>query len=108
MVDELLAQAAGKATGKWRQALFEFIGKMKRKMVDWLDANGMHRIAGKLDTFGVGETALLLKEMREAIADGAAMDGNDVAFMTAYHGSHHEHAGFKSEHIGSGEGAQAY
>jgi hypothetical protein len=33
---------------------------------------------------------------------------SDPAFMTAYHGSPHDHNQFSTAHIGSGEGAQAY
>ena len=35
-------------------------------------------------------------------------EGNDVKFHRAYHGSPHDHDGFDSSKIGTGEGAQAY
>ena len=35
-------------------------------------------------------------------------EGNDVKFHRAFHGSPHDHDGFDSSKIGTGEGAQAY
>jgi N12 class adenine-specific DNA methylase len=81
LVDELLAQAAGKASGKWQKVIYEWMGSLKRAIIEWLEKAGLKNVAAKLDTFGIGETALLLRDMRQAIVDGAAMDGRDVAFM---------------------------
>ncbi len=37
-----------------------------------------------------------------------AAAGLDLKFMTAWYGSPHDHSGFDSSKIGTGEGAQAY
>ena len=40
--------------------------------------------------------------------DFAGAGGQGVAFQAAYHGSPHRHSGFKTAHIGTGEGNAAY
>jgi hypothetical protein len=107
LVDELLALAQGK-NQKLRQVALEWLGKARNFIIAALDKAGLHETAARLDKFDATETAKMLREMRDAVIAGGDIGGHGVAFMTAWHGSPHDHDGFDSSKIGTGEGAQAY
>ena len=107
LVDELLALAQGK-NQKLRQVALEWLGKIRNFIIAALDKAGLHETAARLDKFDATETAKMLREMRDAVVAGGDIGGHGVAFMIAWHGSPHDHDGFDSSKIGTGEGAQAY
>ncbi len=107
LVDELLALAQGK-NQKLRRVALEWVGKIRNFIIAALDKAGLHETAARLDKFDATETAKMLREMRDAVIAGGDIGGHGVAFMIAWHGSPHDHDGFDSSKIGTGEGAQAY
>ncbi|CAB4211858.1 Helicase/UvrB, N-terminal [uncultured Caudovirales phage] len=66
----------------------------------------------KLAELGETDIAYLLKRSRGYAESGVWNSDSDVVvvpkLMTAWHGSPHDHDGFSTAHIGTGEGAQAY
>lgn len=74
---------------------------------------GLHKWANALEAKTDAEALLALKKAEMFVRRGwtAGTPIPDAAyplFMTAYHGSPHDHDGFDSSKIGTGEGAQAY
>lgn len=110
ITEEFLAHAEGqrayeKLPEKITRAIREFYGQFR----DWLRSSKFVRIAealgAKLDDFTQADLAWTLKGIRQQEAQTGS---KAIRFMTAWHGSPHDHDGFDSSKIGTGEGAQAY
>lgn len=110
LAEEFLAHAEGqrayeKLPAKIKRAAHEFWGEFR----DWLRSSKFVRIAealgAKLDDFTQADLAWTLKGIRQ---QEAGTGSKAIRFMTAWHGSPHDHDGFDSSKIGTGEGAQAY
>lgn len=110
LAEEFLAHAEGqrayeKLPAKITRAIREFYGEFR----DWLRGSRFVRVAEalgvKLGDFTQSDLAWTLKGIRQ---QEAGTGSKAIRFMTAYHGSPHDHDGFDSSKIGTGEGAQAY
>jgi hypothetical protein len=110
LAEEFLAHAEGqrayeKLPAKIKRAIREFYGEFR----DWLRGSRFVRIAeamgAKLGDFTQADLAWTLKGVRQ---QEAGTGSKAIRFMTAYHGTPHEVDRFSTEHIGTGEGAQAY
>ncbi len=106
IVDEFLAEAEGrrayeKLPAKAMRALREFYGKLRA----WLKGNGFTGLAEvmgmKLDSFSPSDLAYVLRNIRTQEAETGS---NAIRFHTVWHGSPHDHEGFDSSKIGTGEG----
>lgn len=96
---ELAAQEAEK--GKLNLYVRQIIAKIKA----WL------RSVGVTAEFGNAEVADIIRQAIARVTEqtGYAPDNMlQPAYMTAWHGSPHDHDGFSTEYIGEGEGNQAY
>ena len=101
MTEELLAHIQGNNASKTvLDMIKEIIGAVRASL----------RKSGFFELADYGETDLLhlLKRSAEYVRSGKSKANSGTMFMTAWHGSPHDHDGFSTEHIGSGEGAQAY
>ena len=83
IVDEMLAQAAGKTDGKFRTALLAWVGTFKSMLIRALRAAGMNQFAQRLDTFDAATFAATLAQMRYAVEMGGNLNGGDTAFSRA-------------------------
>ena len=66
LMDELLAQAAGRATGGFKQFALEVAGRIQSSIVSFLRRIGFDGYASALDGFGPAQAAVTLARMREA------------------------------------------
>lgn len=107
VVDEMLSLAQGK-TSPLQQVALTWWNKVRNFVVGALNKLGFAETANRLDKFDASEAAVMLRQMRQAVIDGGDIGGHGVSFMTAWHGSPHKFDKFSTEHIGTGEGAQAY
>jgi hypothetical protein len=80
LVDELLAQAAGVATGKFKTAVLSWVGTFKNALYNVLKAVGLDTLAERLNTFDAADLAVMMTNMRDAVERGNAIDGKGVAF----------------------------
>ena len=76
--DELLAQAAGKATGKFSTALREWAGKVRNGFVMALRKMGFNEFADKISKTDAFEVARMLADMRQAARGGNIKSGDTV------------------------------
>lgn len=83
LADELLAQVAGQATGKFKTTLLEFAGRVQRAVVGFLNAHGMEALARRFDKLGPAELAAMLGDMRQAVLRGGPLDARETAFKIA-------------------------
>ena len=115
-VDEALAELAETSLGEYQNS--GVVAKAIRAVSNW--------VSDMAERFGFGEAAArwrsasnvearqLVQAIFKKLRDDAPATSSDwaftsdPAFMTAYHGSPHDHDGFSTAHIGSGEGAQSY
>jgi len=106
VVDELVAQMYGKKAyeslpARFRNAVKALYGQLR----DWLRRHGYKKSAEITDS----DLQFLLKRIGKAAADGGkAKNGGAPVFMTAWHGSPHDHNKFSTEQIGTGEGDYNY
>lgn len=80
LTDELLAQAAGKHSGKFQTFVLAWVSRFKSALINALRAIGLNETAERLNTFDAADMALLMTEMRKAVERGQSMDGSGVSF----------------------------
>lgn len=110
LVDEFLAHVEGqRAYEKFPQSVVRAIREFYGEFRDWLRSSKFVKIAEavgvNLDNFTQSDLSWTLKKIRQ---QQAGTGSKAIRFMTAWHGSPHDHDGFDSSKIGTGEGAQAY
>lgn len=81
LVDELLAQAAGKATGRFKTFAMAWMSRFKSGLINVLRAMGLNTAADRLDTFDAADLAEMLVRMREAVQQGNSISGEGVEFL---------------------------
>lgn len=90
-MDELLAQVAGRATGKFQTALLEWMGRVKQGLLGMLRKAGFNALAQRMDTFDAYDVAVMLRGMREAAnaADTLSRDAilTDPTFLKTVPGA---------------------
>lgn len=77
--DELLAQAAGRATGNLSTMLREWVGRVKQGFIAALRNMGFTDFADRLNTVSANDVARILADMRNAARTGSTF-GQDTAF----------------------------
>lgn len=110
LVDEFLAHVEGqRAYEKFPQSVVRAIREFYGEFRDWLRSSKFVKIADavgvNIGTFTQSDLSWTLKKIRQ---QQAGTGSKAIRFMTAWHGSPHDHDGFDSSKIGTGEGAQAY
>ena len=110
LVDEFLAHVEGqRAYEKFPQSVVRAIREFYGEFRDWLRSSKFVKIADavgvNIGTFTQSDLSWTLKKIRQ---QQAGTGSKAIRFMTAWHGSPHDHDGFDSFKIGTGEGAQAY
>lgn len=110
LVDEFLAHVEGqRAYEKFPQNVVRAIREFYGEFRDWLRSSKFVKIADavgvNLGNFTQSDLSWTLKKIRQQTAGTGS---KAIRFMTAWHGSPHDHDGFDSSKIGTGEGAQAY
>lgn len=100
LAEEVFAHTA-ESKPKILDRLKALVGMLRQNLRDL----GLMRLA----KYGETDVLWMLQKAKVKLQTGKA-DGRGgwTVFMTAYHGSPHDHDGFSTEHIGSGEGNQAY
>lgn len=83
LTDELLAQAAGRATGRFKTFALAWVSRFKSGLINVLRAMGLNTAADRLDTFDAADLAEMMVRMREAVVQGNAMNGDGVEFLRA-------------------------
>lgn len=78
LADELLAQAAGKATGKFSTMLREWAGKIKQALLSAMRGLGMNDLASRFDKMSALDVARMMGEMRQAALN--TQNNTDTAF----------------------------
>jgi len=106
-IEEAMSQIAEEGKPfSYAHRLVQFVQQMLRKI-------GLDKWADTLEAKTNAEALQMLRKSELYIKHGLT-SGTPIPkplyplFMTAWHGSPHDHDGFSTEHIGSGEGAQAY
>ncbi len=84
--DEMFAQVAGKATGKFQNALMAWAGDMKQALIGFLRGNGMSQLADRFDKFTAVDTAKMLRDMRQADAGLYSKNASDAAYLRSVPG----------------------
>lgn len=79
--DEMFAQVAGKATGKFKMALMAWAGDVKTALLNFMRDNGMTQLANKFDKFTAADVAKFLRDSRQADAGLYSKDASDAAFL---------------------------
>lgn len=72
LVDELLAQAAGRSQGSVSMLAREWMGRFKQATIRFLRANGMDALASRFSSYSALDMAVTLRDMRQAVAEGQA------------------------------------
>jgi len=104
-IEEALADIAGsgeKITG---------LKKLIAWVQEWLRANGFDQVADWLEAKTDAEVLAVLADARTFVEEGRQFgESGQLApvYHRAFHGGPHDFEEFSTEHIGSGEGAQAY
>lgn len=99
--EEGLLQAAGEYAAQIAETQPKnmLLGRIVAQIKAWLRALGMNI---ELDKGGVAYI------IRKAINRVGWEKGESIDYHAAYHGSPHDHNQFSTDHIGTGEGVQAY
>lgn len=79
LVDELLAQVAGKNTGKFQMMLLSWASRFKRGLIKVLRSAGLTTAADRMETFDAADLAFMLTEMRQGLMSGATYNGQNLA-----------------------------
>lgn len=79
--DELLAQVAGKATGKFKTALMEWAGRIKQALIGLLNKAGFTSAANQLKGIDALDVAVLVADMRQAALKGGVAAEPGTAFQ---------------------------
>lgn len=80
LVDELLAQAAGKASGKFSTMLRAWVSLFKNGLIKVLNGMGLTTAAERLNKFDANDLAAMMTYTREALKAGQSMDGLGASF----------------------------
>lgn len=80
-VDELVALAAGKTTGKFSQLLRAWMSQFKNGLIRVLNNVGLTTAAARLDKFDANDLAAMLVRGRAALQMGKSMAGDEAAFL---------------------------
>lgn len=84
IVDELLSQAAGVATGKFKTALLSWVGTFKGMLINALKAVGLNQLAQRLNKFDAATFAATMTQMKYAVEMGGnigSVDADRVQFL---------------------------
>lgn len=80
LTDELLAQVAGKTSGKWKTFLMAWASRFKSALINALSAMGLQTTAERLNTFTPVDMAEMIVRMREAVLLNGDISGKGVQF----------------------------
>lgn len=72
LMDEMLAQAAGKASGTFKNAVMSWVGAIKSSLVSVLNKAGLGDLASKLSKMSPSDVAYNLSRMRKALFENQA------------------------------------
>ena len=100
LMEELLAHIGEKGSKGIKLKAQELIGAIRA----WLRSHGFMRLA----ELGATDLAALAKSARMEGLGKKTSNRKDIRFMVAWHGGPHDHDGFSTDYIGTGEGNQAY
>ena len=77
LTDELMAQAAGRASGKFKTFALAWVSRFKTALINVLRGMGLNTTAERFNTFDPADMAEMLVRMRQAVEQGTSLSGVD-------------------------------